>query len=570
MKDFIRKMWKFACDEGIDEINNTDIYLDTNSINTKTDLVFQQSDVRGYDYTEDEIRAAIARMMANKHPHNRSPMDILRPSPEDQIRIDTLIKKYRLQNEKKALYYHFNMGEWVVDLADTKKSQINYNFQDLLSQIEIPLIPDDSENNKDFYARKQATTEKIQNEFTEIYERLQNKIKTRLTPIIQKYTYKDLLDLFEETYRNVPFDLKPLLEQMALLMGGKSIMQNVVGESGNFKSTRSMIEYNSLPSVLRMDDSTIAGISRNQLTKGRFYLDNTVVYYEDVGDSRSVRNNFEECLETVYKKLYSEGIINRSIAKKNSDRTLNLHLETPHGFKCKFNSVRPVFSTDYGQTTSRVQTINIPSFSEEEVLEMIRNGKFGQSNKTEKDPRYFKYIFREYMENQKNFDGFTNEFEEELAKISIQDNNGQINMHHIGRIIYENEMMFMLYGKEFYKEYYFTPHYIETKRTPDEAMKLKDIIYSMCPHAYHIEHIPNDEKLTHYIIAKSKSADSNKNKTDFDSFTITAVKGIRNKFIQEHIAEIPKLLKVLEDNEEIYCVGTYRGKNVYVLVNKEP
>lgn len=566
MNSFIIEMWRFACNEGQDLINNENIYEDTNSINTKTHLVYQQSYTRGYDYTEDELRSMIARMMANKPVNNF--MDDIRPTPEDQIKIDDLIKKYGLETQKKGLYYHFNIGDWIVDLADTKKSQINYNFIDLLTQLEIKLYRDEKETKNEFYERKKAITEKVQSDFLDIYKRLQNKIETKLTPIVQKYNYKDLLNLFNETYPNTPFDLEPLLEQMALLMGNKSVMQNVVGDSGSFKSTRSMIEYNSLPSVLRMDDATIAGISRNQLQKGHLYLDNTVVYYEDVGDSHSLRRNFDECLETVYKKLYSEGIVNRSIAKKNSDNTLNLHLETPHGFKCKFNSVRPLFSNDYGQTKSRVQTINIPSFTENEVLEMVGNGTFGQTNITEKDPRYFKYIFKQYMKKQ-SFKGFTDEFKKELAEIAIKDNNGEVNMHSISKIIYTNEMMFRLYGEEYYKEYYFTPQYVIRKRISDRAMRLKDEIYSMCPRLFYLENIQNNGRLDNYIIAKSKSAHSHASRTDFDSFTITAVNGMRCKFVNEHKAEIPTLLKVLEDNEEIYCVGDYRGKNVYVLLEKE-
>lgn len=100
-------------------------------------------------------------------------------------------------------------------------------------------------------------------------------------------------------------------------------------------------------------------------------------------------------------------------------------------------------------------------------------------------------------------------------------------------------------------------------------MRLKDEIYSMCPHLFYLENIQNNGRLDNYIIAKSKSAHSNASRTDFDSFTITAVNGMRCKFVKEHKAEIPTLLKVLEDNEEIYCVGDYRGKNVYVLLEKE-
>ena len=52
--------------------------------------------------------------------------------------------------------------------------------------------------------------------------------------------YNALFELFEDTWGNAPFKLNYLLEDMFLLLGDKSIMQNVVGNSGSFKSTRSI------------------------------------------------------------------------------------------------------------------------------------------------------------------------------------------------------------------------------------------------------------------------------------------------------------------------------------------
>ena len=54
----------------------------------------------------------------------------LTPTKEQKEKLDKLIRKYQLP--KKELFYHFNYGSWYVDLANTKESQINYDFYDLV------------------------------------------------------------------------------------------------------------------------------------------------------------------------------------------------------------------------------------------------------------------------------------------------------------------------------------------------------------------------------------------------------------------------------------------------------
>ena len=491
----------------------------------------------------------------------------LTPTKEQKEKLDKLIRKYQLP--KKEIFYHFNYGSWYVDLANTKESQINYDFYDLIYTLKPFLEKEEKETQKEFNKRLKETTEQIQTELITLYEEYKTHIISWVQENITKnMNYQELLELFQNTWGNAPFPLKPLLEQMALLMGDNAVIQNVVGDSGSFKSTRSMIEFNTLPRVLIMDDATLAGISRMQLTQGETFLNNTIVYYNDVGDSGTMKKNFNECLETVYKKLYSEGRVNRVLTRQMSDYTIRLQLKTPSGFKMKCNSVRPLFTEDYGQTKNRIQTINIPSISEGETLKLIRTGKFGETNKSLKDPRYFKLIFEAYMTQTDNVE-FTNEFKEILSERAIANSNGEINFHNISRELYINEQMFKLYGKEFYKELYFNPTYIAEKSTPKNALKLKEHINRMVKIMFGFEEVQNHQDVRFRTIAKTKSSHSHRNNNDYDAFTITAVNGIRTSFVQKHKAEIPTLIKILEDNEEIMRIGEDRGKNIYVLIDKD-
>ena len=491
----------------------------------------------------------------------------LTPTKEQKEKLNELIQEYKLP--KTEIFYHFNYGSWYVDLANTKESQINYDFYDLVYTLKPFLEKEEKETQKEFNKRVKETTEQIQTELIEIYREYKKHIITWIQKNITKnMTYKELFKIFKDTWGNAPFQLEPLLEQMALLIGDKAVIQNVVGESGSFKSTRSIIEVNTLPRVMIMDDATLAGISRMQLTQGQNFLDGTIVYYNDVGDSGTMKKNFNECLETVYKKLYSEGSVNRVLTRQMSDYTIRLQLKTPSGFKMKCNSVRPLFTEDYGQTKNRIQTINIPSITEEETLKLINNGQFGETNPCLKDPRYFKLIFEAYMTQTNNLK-FTNEVKELLGERAIRNNNGEINFHNISREIYINKQMFRLYGEEYYKELYFNPNYIETKTTPKNALELKKHINQMVKIMYGFEEVQNHQDIRFRTIAKTKSSHAHKNKIDYDAFTITAVNGIRTKFVQKHKAEIPTLLKILEDNEEIMRIGDDRGKNIYVLIDKD-
>ena len=514
--------------------------------------------------TDDKYKLLSKESWAMKAPINED-NDLIKPKQDIINDLNKIISKYYLP--RRELYYHFNLGEWTVDLANTKQSMINYDIKDTIYSlpIKINLEKESGETVAEFNQRKRECIEAVQNKLLTLYKHFKRDVINTLKPKVENMTYNQILNLFKETWGELPFEIKPLLENMAMLYGDESVMQNVVGDSGSFKSTRSMIEFNTLPNVLLFDDVTVAGISRSCQDKGTTFLNDTIVYYNDVGDSRSLRANFDEVLETVYKKLYSEGSVKRDIAKKNSDNVLHLRLETPNGFKIKFNSIRPLFTSDYGQTEARVETITIKSLNEDEVNEMVVSGEFGKSLKTNKDPRIFKNIFEVYMKY-KQFDGFNNEFRGVLSEIAIADNNHTVNMHKVSSIFYKNEQMFKLYGANLYKDLYFTPNYIKTDRIGTIALKLKEQINKMIQETYPSERIVPMGYGRTYSIAKAKSCYAHKNEANWDAFTITAVQGINTKLVQENQPRIGKLLKILEDNGEIEVVGEWRGKKIYVLV----
>lgn len=487
--------------------------------------------------------------------------------PNDIIQeLKQLIKIHGLPS--KELYYHFNLGEWTVDLADTKKSMINYDIKDVINEFTVKVEKEQGETEKQRSERQKEATQQLRNKLLTLYKNFKKHVFNELKDEVESMTYDDLLKLFRDTWTNVPFELEPLLEKMALLMGNKSVMQNVVGDSGSFKSSRSMIEFNTLPNVLLMDDATLNAIARDGKTKGIEYLDDTIVYYNDVADLGQMKRNFEECMESIYKKLYSEGSVNKSVTRKNSDNTLHIKLRTPNGFKCCFNGVKPLFSQDYGQTASRIQTIQVPSISPEEVKELISKGLFGRSNKSSIDPRYFKNILEVYMKT-RNFEGFSNEFENILSEIAIKDSNGTVNFHSIGSILYINEQMFKLYGKEHYKVKFFN-RYIEEGSMQDKALQLYDEIWNMVGEAFNLEYINYSERdLRQWVIAKTKSSYSNRSRTNYDAFTILAVENMTCKFVKENKAIIPKLINILENKEMIAQIGKYKSYNVYCLIKQQ-
>lgn len=492
-------------------------------------------------------------------------IEIVRLPPKMAAKLDRYIYEYHLQKYEKELNYHFNRKKWPVNLADTKKSMINYDFKDLVSTIYIKVPKNDGETNRDHKEREMEITETLRSNLLNLYNEFREYVIETLKPAVINMEYDDLFDLFDYTWGEAPFNLKYLLEDMFLLLGDKSMMQNVVGNSGAFKSTRTHIEANSLPSVLFIDDATVPGISRDCQTKGNDYLNDTVVYYNDVGDSSQMVNNFKDCLQTVYKKLFSEGRVNRTIAQKNSDKTLHLDLVTENGFKLKFNSVKPIFNEDDGQTAARTRVINLPAFTQKDASNLILSGRFGNDVWARQDPRIFKDVLITYYmtREQPNFD---KEYRDLIQIRVTQDNNGEVNWHLIGSAIYVHEEMHKLYGPKLYKKYF--NRVMINNSIADVTAELYDIIkdgLQIQPREY-VESIPN---LNEYVIAKTKSASAHKTEREYEAFTIKAVKGIRKKFIKNHMAQIPTLLKTMEEQESIMKIGTLPPYNVYVLLKKD-
>ena len=495
-------------------------------------------------------------------------VELIRPNLELDRKLNACIEEFQLQPFQEEIDYHFNREKWCVNLADTKKSMINYDFRDLISGFYARCRQRDGETNKEFKQREQEETERLRSTLMKLYIEFREYVTEKLTPTVEKMDYNDLLQLFQDTWGEAPFKINYLLEDMFLLLGNKSIMQNVVGNSGSFKSTRSMIEFNSLPSVLIMDDATVAGISRDCQTKGNDYLDNTVVYYNDVGDSAGMQNNFKECLQSVYKKLFSEGMVNRTLAMKNSDKTLRLNLRTPNGFKLKFNSVKPIFNDDDGQTKARTMLINLPSYTAEQSEEMVRSGRFGKAVYSNKDPRIFKDVLKIYY-NTRKFDGFTGDFNGELAHRYNQDSDEESNFHGIAGTIHIHEEMCKLYGTELYKEKYYNRVMIGT-RVSDMEKKLYDIIVDgLNMPVWIYNEIQSFDDPRPYVIAKTKSASAHKNKNDYNAFTVKAVKGIRRDFVRKNATKISSLLKAMEEHELCVKVATVNKYNVYVLLPKD-
>ena len=494
---------------------------------------------------------------------------LVTPPPEIIDKLDAIITKHHLNMYKVELNYHFNLGDWQVNLADTKKSMINYDFRDLVSGFFVKCKKESGETVKEFQERERDETEALRSSLLKLHQEFRDYVEEKLTPIVKKMDYDKLFALFEETWGNAPFKLNYLLEDMFLLLGDKSMMQNVVGNSGSFKSTRTIIEANSYPSTLFVDDATVAGISRDCQTKGIYYLNDTVVYYNDVGDSAQMQNNFKECLQTVYKKLFSEGGINRTLAMKNSDKTLRLILKTPNGFKIKFNSVTPIFNDDEGQTKARTITINLPSITPEEAEEMVYSGKFGEAVWSELDPRIFKDVFRVYY-NTREFEGFSPAFRRELAQRCNKDNNDEANMHSISNSLYVHKEMSKLYGMELYKEKYFNRVMINTSVLDMEEQLYNIIMESLIDPEERFEpkSVESKPNLNTFTIADIKSASAHKERYGYDAFTVKAIKGIRRKFIQNNETKIPSILKSMEEHSLCKKVGMLGNYNVYVLLKR--
>lgn len=496
-------------------------------------------------------------------------INLIKPLATMISELDHYITEYRLQKSKKELYYHFNLDDWKVNLANTKKTMINYDFRDLVSNFYVKLPKNDGETNKDHREREMNQTEALRSNLLNLYNNFRKHVMNQLVPIAKTMNYDDLFNLFDYTWGEAPFKLNYLLEDMFLLLGDQSIMQNVVGNSGSFKSTRTMIEANSLPSVLFIDDATVAGISRDCQTKGNDYLNNTVAYYNDVGDSTQMQNNFKDCLQTVYKKLYSEGRVNRAIAQKNSDRTLHLDLVTENGFKLKFNSVKPVFNEDDGQTSARTMIIILPSFTMKDAEELILSGRFGNDVWTRQDPRIFKDILQAYYQTREKPE-LSNEHKNVIQIRVTQDNNGEVNWHKINNAFYIHEEMIKLYGMEHYKEKYFNRVMINTS-----VKDLESELYNTIKEGLNIEpfkrsELNTEEPLNRFVVAKTKSASAHKDKNKFNSFTIKAVKGIRRNFITKNESKISMLLKSMEEHDLCEKVGMLKQRyNIYVLLERD-
>ena len=498
----------------------------------------------------------------------KNDIKIIRPPIEIVKKLNRYITDNNLTQFQTEINYHFNIGEWNVNLADTKRSMINYDFSDLVNNFQAKVIRKKDETNREYQDRQKEATEILRVNLIKLYKEFREYVIEQLTSMVKQMDYNDLFRLFQDTWGNAPFKLNYLLEDMFLLLGDKSMMQNVVGPSGAFKSTRSMIEFNSLPSVLLIDDATIAGISRDSQTKGNEYLNDTVVYYNDVGDSVQMQSNFKDCLQSVYKKLFSEGMINRTLSQKNSDRTLRLDLRTPKGFKLKFNSVKPVFTEDEGQTASRMMVINLPSYTAEEAEELVRSGRFGEDVWSEKDPRIFKDVFQVYYQTREK-PGFTSDYEAELAHRCNVDNSGEPNFHGIKNIIYVHTEMAKLYGIKLYKEKYYNRVMLNTS-IPDLELELYNVIHEGL--GVSLERFsPYDPYDLHgRTIAKTKSAAANKNRRNYDSFTVKAVKGIRRDFIRKNSTKISSLLNAMTEHDLCAKVGQLNdGYNVYVLLVQE-
>ena len=185
-------------------------------------------------------------------------IEIVRLPPKMAAKLDRYIYEYHLQKYEKELNYHFNRKKWPVNLADTKKSMINYDFKDLVSTIYIKVPKNDGETNRDHKEREMEITETLRSNLLNLYNEFREHVIETLKPVVIDMEYNDLFDLFDYTWGEAPFNLKYLLEDMFLLLGDKSMMQNVVGNSGAFKSTRTHIEANSLPSVLFIDASNLS------------------------------------------------------------------------------------------------------------------------------------------------------------------------------------------------------------------------------------------------------------------------------------------------------------------------
>lgn len=494
-------------------------------------------------------------------------LELTRPPSHIVAQVNNYMSKNKLSEFEEDINYHFNIGKWDVNLAKTKNSMINYDFNDLVTNFQAKIKEKEGETHKKYKERQKDETELLQKAFCNIYEEFRAYVIEQLTPIVQNMEYNDLFQLFQDTWGNAPFKLNYLLEDMFLFFGDRSIMQNVVGDSGAMKSTRSMIEFNSLPSVLRIDDATIAGISRDCQTKGIYYLNNTVVYYNDVGDSSQMQANFKECHQTIYKKLFSEGEVSRNIATKNSDRTLKLNLRTPGGFKIKFNSVKPIFNDDDGQTAARTITISLPSFAPKESIEMVRTGRFGAEVWSKKDPRIFKDVLQVYYKT-RTFKHFTDDFNAELAARCIEDNNGVTNWHKISEMIYIHEEMAKLYGEEQYKEKYYNRVIINNSMKDLESKLYDTIKEGLNLQLIKSKDIHTVENLNEYTIAKTQSASVHKNKYNYDSFTIRAVKGIRRDFIKKNKAKISEIIKLMEEHDLCAKIGSHGNYNVYVLLEQ--
>ena len=110
---------------------------------------------------------------------------LVTPSEEIINKVDHLINKHHLHQYKKEIYYHFNLGEWHVNLADTKRAMINYDFHDLVSNFFAKCERNDGETARDFQKREKEETERLRGALIKLYQDFKQKITETLTPIVK-------------------------------------------------------------------------------------------------------------------------------------------------------------------------------------------------------------------------------------------------------------------------------------------------------------------------------------------------------------------------------------------------
>ena len=146
-------------------------------------------------------------------------IQLIRPPIKIISQLEQYITDYQLESRQKELYYHFNIGDWCVNLADTKDVMINYDFTDLVSNFQAKLVKEDGDTNKDFLEKQRAATEILRNNFLNLYQEFRHYVIEQLTPIVKEMGYTELFQLFTDTWGEAPFKLNYLLEDMFFLEG---------------------------------------------------------------------------------------------------------------------------------------------------------------------------------------------------------------------------------------------------------------------------------------------------------------------------------------------------------------